>query len=150
MGYTKIKSDPPICHHIIQKIIGVGLPIIDTDDSFCWGLNSSGYFTTKSATWLAPGNRVSEQPPWQHKWIWSINTMPKIKVFFLWQLCHSTLLVRGTLLRRGCNIDPWCPLCEDEVESIDHLFWGCQSTSRVWELAVQHQWLPCQVLCNFN
>jgi len=34
-------------YQIIQKIIGIVLPIIETDDSFCWGLNGSGFFTSK-------------------------------------------------------------------------------------------------------
>jgi len=113
------------------------MPVTETNDSFCWGLSNSGAFTTKSATWLAHGDNSSERLPWQYKWIWNINTMPKIKVF-LWQLYHNALPIRRTLLRRGCNIDPLCPLCEDEVESIDHLFKGCSATPRVWELAVQH------------
>jgi len=75
--------------------------------------------------------------------------MPKVKVF-LWKLCHNALLVRRALLRWGCNIDPRCPLCTDEMESGDHLFGGCPSTSRAWKLAVQHQWIPWQVLRDFN
>jgi len=65
---------------IIQKIIGIALLIMDTADSFCWGLSSSGYFTTKSATWLAHGNRISEQWSWKYKWLWNNDTMPKNKV----------------------------------------------------------------------
>ena len=41
-----------------QQILGIALPIIETDDSLCWGLNGSGEFTTKSATWLAHGNEI--------------------------------------------------------------------------------------------
>ena len=68
-------------HQIIQKIIGIALPVIETEDSFCLGLNGSGFFTIKSATWLVHGNRVSQQQSWQYKWIWNIDTMPQIKVF---------------------------------------------------------------------
>jgi len=41
--------------------MGIAVSITDIADSFCWGLSSSGYFTTKSATWLAHGNKVLEQ-----------------------------------------------------------------------------------------
>ena len=88
-------------HQIIQKIVGIALPITKIEDSFCWGLNRSGSFSAKSATWLAHGKRVSEQQPWEFKWIWNIETMPKIKVF-LWQMYHISLPVRGTLSRWGC------------------------------------------------
>jgi len=89
-------------------------------DSFCWGLNSSGSFSTKSATWLPHDSCPYERPTWQYKWIWNIDTMPKVKVFML-QMCYSALPVKGTLLRRGCNIDPRCPLCTNDIETIDHL-----------------------------
>jgi len=73
--------------------------------------------------------------------------MPKIKIF-IWQMCHNALPVRGTLLRRRCRIDPQCPLCLDDIETIDRLFGGCSSTYPVWELAVQQQWIPQQVQMN--
>ena len=68
---------------IIQKIIGIPLSITAINDSYCWGLSSSGNFTTKTATWLAHDHLVIEAPVWQFKLIWKIDTMPKIK-FFLW------------------------------------------------------------------
>jgi len=37
---------------IVQKIIGIPLPISHIKDSFCWGLSSTGKFTTNSATWI--------------------------------------------------------------------------------------------------
>ena len=40
---------------LVQKILGILVPLTDINDSFCWGLSSSGSFTTKSATWLAQG-----------------------------------------------------------------------------------------------
>jgi len=118
-------------------------------DSFCWGLNGSGEFTTKSATWLAHGSDVSQQPSWQFKWIWHIKTMPKIKIF-LWQVCHNALPIRGILFRRGCHIEPQCPLCTMDMDSIDHLFWNCYGTQRVWDLVVQHQRQPAQLMGRFS
>ena len=52
-------------------------------DSFYWVLNGSSELTAKSATWLAHGSAVSQQPIWPFKLIWHIETMPKIKIF-LW------------------------------------------------------------------
>jgi len=53
---------------IVQKITGIPIPISDIKDSFCWGLSSSGAFTTNSATWLAHG-QFQEDPPWASKGI---------------------------------------------------------------------------------
>jgi len=76
---------------IVHKVIGIPIPLTTIKDSFCWGLSSTGRFTTKSATWLAI-KRFKEEPPWSFKWIWQIETMPKIKIF-LWQMCHNALPV---------------------------------------------------------
>jgi len=40
-------------HNVLLKIKGIDIPTKEIDDSFCWGLSSSGDFTTKSTTWLA-------------------------------------------------------------------------------------------------
>ena len=90
---------------------------------------------------------MEEGQPWQFKWIWRIDMMPKIKIFF-WKMCHNSLPVRWTLLRRGCCIKPQCPLCLDDIETTDRLFGGCPRTCLVWELAIQHKWIPQQAQPN--
>uniref|UniRef100_A0A7C8ZN81 Reverse transcriptase zinc-binding domain-containing protein n=1 Tax=Opuntia streptacantha TaxID=393608 RepID=A0A7C8ZN81_OPUST len=67
--------------------------------------------------------------------------MPKIKIF-LSQMCHNVLSVRGTLFRRGCQLDPQCPLCRTDIESTEHLFQDCPQIQTVWTLAHQHRWNP--------
>ena len=69
--------------------------------------------------------------------------MPKIKIF-LWQICHQAIPVRGTLLKRGLDIDVVCPVCLGDIESIDHLFSECHIGRKVWELADKHHWFPIQ------
>jgi len=59
-------------------------------------------------------------------------------------MCHNALPVRGTLLRRGCQIDSQCLLCQDDIESSDHLFSKCSQTTKVWDLAKIHKWIPLQ------
>ena len=50
---------------IIQQIRGIDIPLSSLEDSFCWGLHSSGDFTTKSATWLAHTSEPLSHPDWQ-------------------------------------------------------------------------------------
>ena len=66
----------------------------------------------------------------------------KIKIF-LWQMCHNALPVRTTLATRGCQVDPQCPLCMTDSETIGHLLRTCPMTTLVWNDARQHQWLSC-------
>ena len=61
-------------------------------------------------------------------------------------MCLNVLPVRGTLFWRLGQFDPQCPLCLNEVETIDHLFEGCSTSNVVWSLAIQHRWIPQQVL----
>ena len=68
-------------HPIVQKIQGIPVPIYKSSDSLCWGLNILGNFLTKSATWVGHGIQTHESPTWSYKWIWNIDTLPKIKIF---------------------------------------------------------------------
>jgi len=125
---------------IVQLIQSIPLPYTDVSDSFCWGYTGSGDFSTKSATWRAHEYIGRNQADWQFKWIWNLDIMPKIKVF-LWQLCHKALPSRGTLLRRGIQLDPLCPACNTEIEDTDHIFIHCPMAQKVWEMAVTQQWI---------
>jgi len=73
--------------------------------------------------------------------------MPKLKIF-LWQLCHNALPSRGTLLRRGIQLDPLCLACTTDIEDTDHIFLCCPIAHKMWELAVTHQWIPNPHLLN--
>ena len=70
--------------------------------------------------------------------------MLKIKVF-LWKLYHKGQPLRCTLLRRGLNIDPICPIYLGDIESVEHPFKYCQIVSMVWEANDKHHWLPLSV-----
>ena len=107
--------------NIVQKIIGIPLPFSEMADSFRWAPTGSGEFSTKTATWMAHNSFHTKDPKWTYNWIWKLDVMPKIKIF-LWQNLHNALPTRGTLFRRGMNIDPACPICGDDIETSDHLF----------------------------
>ena len=60
--------------------------------------------------------------------------MPKIKIFLL-QPFHNALPLGGTLQNRVINIDSACPLCLDDIESVDYLLKYCVIVKKVWEAA---------------
>jgi len=45
-------------------------------------------------------------------------------------------------------VDLACPLCMNDIESNDHIFWECPSIKRVWRLASQHNWLQLLGISN--
>ena len=61
-------------------------------------------------------------------------------------MCLNALPVREILFRRLGRVEPQCPLCLEDVESIDHLFGNCLTTLAVWNLAIQHRWIPQELL----
>ena len=56
-------------HPVISKIQGIAIPLNSTPDAFCWGLDSSGNFSTKTATWLAHDKDINDISEWPLKWI---------------------------------------------------------------------------------
>jgi len=120
-----LNNDP-----IVNKIVGIPIPIFGQEDTCCWGFTGSGTFSTRSATWATHKSWDQNEPVWAFKWISQLNTMPKIKIF-LWQMLHNALPLRGVLLNRGMVIDPACPLCTQDIEMNDHLFWECPSIKEV-------------------
>ena len=77
--WNLVKLNPVIQDQaIIQKIRGIDIPTNNAEDSFRWGLDALGEFTTKSTMWLAHKSQPLQDPDWDHKWIWKVDTMPKI------------------------------------------------------------------------
>ena len=69
----------------LQLILATHIPSSPIPDFVCWGLLENGDFSTKTATWAAHGLDIQNTPAWEYNWIWHLDVMPKLKVFF-WQL----------------------------------------------------------------
>ncbi|XP_058747226.1 uncharacterized protein LOC131620243 [Vicia villosa] len=62
-------------------------------------------------------------------------------VFTLWMLCHRKLPTRMRLHRWGLVHSTVCVFC-DQDETIDHLFFSCETTKRIWRSVLN--WLHIQ------
>jgi hypothetical protein len=71
-------------------------------------------------------------PPKSAIWkeIWNPNSLPKINIF-CWQLAHKKLLTGDNLNKRGFLGPFRCALCNNSLESSDHLFLHCNFTRQV-------------------
>ena len=109
-----------------QKIKATPIPMLATGvDKISWSSSPNGEFEFKEAYKLAC--TMHNNPHCDHfmgNWIWKISTLPKIKCF-LWQYFHRSIPTREALNKRGLNIPPCCPLCNDDVESIIHTLRDC-------------------------
>jgi len=52
--------------NIVQKIIGIPLPLSTVADSFCWGPMGSVAFGMKTATWMVHNTFHTNDPKWMH------------------------------------------------------------------------------------
>ncbi|XP_071739795.1 uncharacterized protein [Rutidosis leptorrhynchoides] len=101
-------------------------------DTWNQNLASNEIFTTKKLTriiddiYLQDGrNRVET---------WRNNLVPLKVEIFIWRVLNRRISVRTELDKRGIHLDSVrCPLCDDDIESIDHSMFFCRSSWDVWE-----------------
>lgn len=51
---------------------------------------------------------------------------------FLWKTCNNILLTKENLFKRGIALNPLCPICGSETETLGHILWSYSSTRDVW------------------
>lgn len=110
-----------------------------SDDFLYWPLHKSGTFSVKSGYYathvhsdtdllLGSFNGLSFLFLTQ---MWELDLLPRCKVF-LWKLCTNSLALCKNLVSRGIPVSPLCPLCQNEEETLQHLFRRCHVTKRFW------------------
>ncbi|CAL9007242.1 unnamed protein product [Prunus brigantina] len=111
-------------------------------DRLVWPFNRTGAYSVKSGYNLihpssyttlkymrASGSHCVSKKVW--KLIWCSILTPKIK-HFMWRAIKGCLPTKALLFRRHLGFSPLCPVCEKEPETIEHLFFYCHWTSKVW------------------
>lgn len=94
-----------------------------------WKDSPRGDFTMRSAYSMAVG--VDWSLEFNGGWIWKLHILPKIQ-FFLWKCIHNSIGVTDCLAARGVILDPLCPLCHKEPETIIHALPNCEKARAVW------------------
>jgi hypothetical protein len=98
-----------------------------------WCLSSLGHYTAKSA-YLALCQGSIRFDPWRRIWrSWALGKCQ----FFLWLAAHDRCWTAGRLARRNLPHPELCPLCDQEVETINHLLVSCVFTREFWFLLLQ-------------
>uniref|UniRef100_A0A7N2KPI6 Reverse transcriptase zinc-binding domain-containing protein n=1 Tax=Quercus lobata TaxID=97700 RepID=A0A7N2KPI6_QUELO len=72
-----------------------------------------------------------ENPVFKGKWIWKIDTLPRI-CHFLWQCHHNSVPVREVIVSRGLDCEVLYPFGKNEDESIIHMLRDCPFTATFW------------------
>lgn len=112
-------------------------------DAYVWGFSKHGSYTSRSGyKFLESVAEAHESqlpslsPLEKNLWfnLWKTKISPKLK-HFLWKALAGALAVSERLQSRGIQIDPFCPTCRLESESICHVLFHCTSAKEIWELS---------------
>ncbi|CAL2228879.1 unnamed protein product [Prunus armeniaca] len=125
----------------INKILCLPIGNVNNPDRIVWPWCTNGLYSAKSGYHLIhalrnvpPSNGGQSSHcvnPLVWKETWKINTLPKFKVF-CWKIISKALATRLNLYKRKLNVNMICPLCNDQVESEEHLFFLCPWVKMVW------------------
>ncbi|XP_071739842.1 uncharacterized protein [Rutidosis leptorrhynchoides] len=64
---------------------------------------------------------------------WWENFIPKKVNVFMWKFRLDRLLLRINLATRGINVASiQCHVCNNQLESMDHLFFVCETANNLW------------------
>ena len=124
-----------------EAILRIPIVALGRRDKFIWHFDQSGRFLVKSTYKLhcnEKDNQIVQEPSTSSrdssqlwKLIWQLQVSPKIQSF-LWRLCTNSIACQGNLRRRGLSIDPTCPLCQNDIETIEHLLFFCPHAHQTW------------------
>lgn len=93
-----------------------------------WELTGDEKFSSNSCYKLIISNDKNST---DFSWIWDMRCPNKIQIL-LWKCLHNKLPTRSYLNHIGLNIDPTCPVCKEENESIKHIFTNCKAVLNYW------------------
>jgi len=127
--------------HTCEDILRVPLTNTAASDVLIWSENKSNRFTVKSAYGVA--QRLLNPTLGNHsmagvigrfwKSVWKLNTPPKVRNF-LWRACSNILPTRDNLHRKKLQVEPWCAICHQPIETVCHILWECPLARNVWTL----------------
>ncbi|KAL3509711.1 hypothetical protein ACH5RR_029112 [Cinchona calisaya] len=112
---------------LIQLTLSSFVPCVSRRDQWKWLGDSSGKFSTSSAVKVMRSTEITVEL-WNV--VWFKYHVPRY-AFVLWLLCKKRLMTRDRLKAWGVQTDSLCVCCMEE-ESMEHLFFECRCSARVW------------------
>ncbi|GKB78544.1 RNA-directed DNA polymerase, eukaryota, reverse transcriptase zinc-binding domain protein, partial [Tanacetum coccineum] len=103
----------------------------DHSDSWTWSPNISKGYSVALARHLIDSHILDVSP---NATRWNQNIPIKVNVF-LWRLSLNKLPSRVNLDKKYIDVDSiLCPICNDDVESVNHHFFTCDMAKDLWAM----------------
>ncbi|GJV02489.1 RNA-directed DNA polymerase, eukaryota, reverse transcriptase zinc-binding domain protein [Tanacetum coccineum] len=119
----------------------------DQHDTWIWSLDGADGFSVASVRQLVDSHILVVD---QFATRWNRCVPIKINVF-MWRLLLNKLPSRVNLDRRGIDVGSiLCPICQDDVESVYHLFFSCEMAKDLWDLLAKWWELDIPVCANIS
>ena len=123
-GREKEEMDSLTC--LIQ-----GVELKSGPDGWNWALESSGKFTVKSLRVKLDEKILGSS---HEKTRWNPLVPKKVNIL-VWRADKDSLATRCNLDKRCIDLHSiLCPMCEDDVETLDHLMGRCSWSRNIWNL----------------
>uniref|UniRef100_M1A801 Reverse transcriptase zinc-binding domain-containing protein n=1 Tax=Solanum tuberosum TaxID=4113 RepID=M1A801_SOLTU len=106
-----------------QNTVPQNLNLTEEKDSLVWKVDSKGIFTVRSAYKDLTGTNTQEIR-WPWRMIWKTKVPYKVN-YFTWLLTKDAVLTHENLNKRKHNLCSRCHLCEEQIETVNHLFLHC-------------------------
>ncbi|GJT14880.1 RNA-directed DNA polymerase, eukaryota, reverse transcriptase zinc-binding domain protein [Tanacetum coccineum] len=119
----------------------------DHHDSWKWSLDNSAGFSVALVRRLIDSRILVVD---QNATRWNRCVPNKVNVF-LWRLSLNKLPFRVNLDRKGIDVGSvLCPICQDDVESVNHIFFSCEMAKVLWDLLAKWWELDILVCANIS
>lgn len=101
-----------------------------TQDRLSWiGCGTSPYTVKSGYRRMCQHNGIIDSRPW--KLIWRTKLPTKV-ICFTWTALKEACLTQDNLCKRSFQLVNRCYLCQQNSESINHLFLHCPVTADMW------------------
>ncbi|XP_071726989.1 uncharacterized protein [Rutidosis leptorrhynchoides] len=101
-------------------------------NSWIRNLDSSGIFSTKRLSSLLDEVTIGANNRSHNETLKNYLVMKKVEIF-MWRVLKRRVPVHIELDKRGIDLESVrCPLCDDDVETIDHALFFCRHSMDLW------------------
>ncbi|XP_071689538.1 uncharacterized protein [Rutidosis leptorrhynchoides] len=118
-------------------------------DSWIWNLAGNGLFSTKKLAFVLDEKILNFGSHANNEEFLKNNLVPSKVAIFIWRALKRRIPVRTELDKRGIDLDSVrCPLCDDNVESIEHSLIFCRYAMDIWVRV--YKWWGLGVVSNLS